>query len=232
MKFKVTEEEFGKLPQDFQAEYEAGDNGEYTLKVEGGEDTGALKRAKDHEKNRRQQTEEKLQTLQTEMDNLKGEYDTLLSDKSKSTNLEQKWQEKLEAREKELNTQVESLTSQMNTILVDNVADALSADLSDSPSLLRPHIKTRLASELVDGKPTTRVLDANGEVSPLTLDELKNEFRSNPEYSAVIRGSNGSGSGANGGKGPGNNGVKRPDFSNDSPKAIAEYLKSQKQQGA
>lgn len=229
MKFKLNEEEFGKLPQHFQEEYEAGDNGEYTLKVEGGEDTGALKRAKDHEKTRRQAAEQKLKDLQTEMSDLQGEYDSLLNDKSKSGNLEKKWQEKLEAREKELNTQVEQLNSQIHTLLIDNVADQLAAELSDSPSLIRPHIKSRLAVESVDGKATTRVIDADGEVSPLTLDELKTEFKSNPDFAAAIRGSNGSGSGANGGNG-GNGGAtpKKPDFSNASPKEIADYLKSQK----
>lgn len=226
MKYILTEDEHKALSDPMKAEYKLGDDG-YTLLVEGGEDTGALKRAKDHEKTRRQTAENKLKEVETSLTEKSSEYDVLLSERSSTAGLEKKWKDKLDAREAELIGEVGGLNSELGKLLIDNVADAMAASLSDSPGLLRPHIKSRLKVERVDGKATTRILDASGEVSPLTLDELKKEFSTNPEFAPVIRGSKASGSGAQGGGGGGGD-TKKPDFSNSSTKEIADYLKSKK----
>lgn len=231
MKFKITKEEFGKLPEHFQAEYTEKD-GEYVLNVEGGEDTGALKRAKDHEKERRQKAEQEARDLEEKMGEVQAELDDLISEKGNNPNLEKKWQEKLDKREGELTTQIQDLTGEINRLLVDNVADSMARDLSDSPSVLLPHLKNRLTVEMVDGKAVTKVKDADGELSALTVDELKSEFESNKDFASVIRGSKGSGSGAGGGQGGGGGQPQKPDFTKASPAEKAAYLKSQKEAGA
>lgn len=228
MKYKLSEEEFGKLPQDFQSEYEANDDGEYILKVEGGEDTGALKRAKDHEKKRRKDAEEKVRELESQVTEIQSQLDD--AKEGGSSARERQLQKELDKVTKERDELNSSLGGQLDEILLDGVADKMSAELTDSPKLMRPHILSRLAVEVENGKRVTRVKDVDGEISAMTLDELKSEFQSNDEFASIIRGSEASGSGAQGGKG-GNGGgsVEKPDFSKASPKEIAEYLKTQKE---
>lgn len=237
MKYKLTKAQYDELSDDLKKEYQDQD-GEYVLNVEGGEDTGALKRAKDHEKERRKQAEDKARQLEQDLNSTKEELETLQNSKGDGekdvAKLEAKWKKKLEDKERELGEKSQSLEKELNTLLVDNVADRLAADLSDSPAVLRPHIKNRLIVERVDGKAVTRIKDADGELSPMTLDELKNEFQSNNDFASVIRGSQGSGSGAGGGQGGqgGGQAPKKPDFAKASTKEVADYLKSQKEAGA
>lgn len=232
MKFKITKAEFDKLPEGFQAEYTEKD-GEYILSVEGGEDTGALKRAKDHEKERRQKAEQKARDLEDQLGEVQTELDEVISNKADNPNLEKKWQEKYDKREKELTDESGELRTEINRLLVDNVAESMARDLSDSPGVILPHLKSRLTVEMVDGKAVTKVKDSDGELSALTLDELKNEFSSNDDFASVIRGSKGSGSGANGGQGGGGgNNTEKPDFTTATPAEKAAYLKSQKESGA
>lgn len=212
-------------------------DGEFVLEIEGEEDTGALKRAKEHEKDRRKEAEQKARDLEEQLGTVKEQLETLENSKGDGekdvAKLEAKWKKKLEDRERELTDQLEGSKKELNTLLVDNVADRLASELSDSPAVLRPHIKSRLTVEYVDGKPTTRIKDADGELSPMTVDELKAEFMSNDDFASVVKGSAGSGSGAGGGQGGGSGGgQQKPDFSKASTKEVADYLKSQKESGA
>tara|TARA_R100000152_G_C6782307_1_gene219769 strand:- start:12643 stop:13356 length:714 start_codon:yes stop_codon:yes gene_type:complete len=237
MKYKLTKAQYDELSDDIKKEYAENDGGEYILNVEGGEDTGALKRAKEHEKERRKAAEGKLREKEDELKGIQEELETLQDSAGSGdkdvAKLEAKWKKKLEDREKELTDQLDGYDKELNTLLVDNVADRLASELSDSPSVLRPHLKSRLTVERVDGKAVTRVKDADGELTPMTLDELKSEFQSNNDFASVVRGSQGSGSGAGGGQGgQGGQAPKKPDFAKASTKEVADYLKSQKETGA
>lgn len=202
-------------------------DGEFVLEVDGDEDTGALKRAKEHEKERRQKAEQKARELEEQMAALQEQLNSTSNKNTDTSSLEKKWQDKLNKREKELLDNIGSLEKEINTLLIDNVAEQLAADLSDSPAVLRPHLRQRLTVERVDGKAVTRIRDLDGELSAMTLDELKGEFQSNNDFAAVIRGSKGSGSGAGGGQG-GNGKPQKPDFTKATPAEKAAYLKQQK----
>lgn len=225
MKFKINKSEFDGLSEEMKKEY-SGEGEEFTLNLEGGEDTGALKRAKEHEKTRRQKAEAKLKDVEDTLSSTKDELDELVSSKLDNPSLEKKWQKKLDDRETELSGTITNLNGEINRLLVDNVADKMARDMSDSPSVVLPHIKNRLTIEMTDGKAVTKVKDADGELSALTLDELQKEFEGNKDFASVIRGSKGSGSGAGGSKGGGN--VQKPDFTTATPKEKAEYLKSKR----
>lgn len=238
MQFSITKEDFDKLSDDFKAEYNEGDDGSYTLKVEGGEDTGALKRAKDHEKKRRQQAEQKLREVEDEKNSLQEDYDDLKASKGgekaseqEIANLNKKWQKKLDEQKESSDKTVSGLKGHLEKNLVDNVAASMAAEMSVSPSVLKPHIKSRLAAVEEDGKYVTKVLDADGDVGVMTLDELKTEFRNNKDFAPILKGSEASGSGAGdegkGGKGGGNS-DKSEDLSKLSPKELAAHLKSKK----
>lgn len=193
----------------------------------GGEDLGALKRAKDHEKEQRKAAELRARELEAELDELRDGASRKSGDVAA---LEESWKAKLAKREGELQSQIDALSGNLQTILVDNVAQSLAAEISSAPKVIMPHIRSRLKAELVDGKAVTKVLDAEGKASASTLDELKSEFVNNKEFASIIVGSKASGGGASGGQGGGGAPAK-PDFSKASPKEIAGYLKSQSSGG-
>ena len=107
--------------------------------------------------------------------------------------LEKSWGEKLAKREAELTALNDSMSGSLKTMLVDNVAQAMASEISVSPTLMMPHIKSRLSVEVQDGKHITRVLDAAGKPSAATIDDLKKEFIGNEAFSAVIIGSKATG---------------------------------------
>ena len=238
MKFRITSEEFDKLSDGFKAEYTKDeDKGDYVLKVEGGEDTGALKRAKDHEKKRRQEAEEKLRNVETERDSLKEDYEDLKAKGEGKAGehevkvLEKKWQQKLADQKAESDKTISGLKGHIEKDKVDSVAAQMAAELSTSPNLITPHIKARLAAVEVDGEYVTKVKDTDGDIGVMTLDELKNEFKNNNDFAPIIKGSEASGSGAGDegkGGGPADKSGESKDLSSMSPKDLAAHIKSKK----
>jgi hypothetical protein len=173
---------------------------------------GALKRAKDHEKSARHAAEDATKELKGKYETLVLERDDMLKGavaKDDVERLEKSWGEKLKAREDELNGTIGTVQGHLQNLLVENVAQQIAVDISTTPNLLLPHIKARLSADITGDKPGTRVLDAKGEVSALTLDDLKKEFKENSDFASVIIGSKASGGGASGGSGGGG--------SNDNP---------------
>lgn len=216
MTLKLTLDSIEGLPTDIAKEYIEQDDGTFKLDLEGLEDTGALKRAKEHEKNRRKEAERKTEELQTKLEALEdqlGELDAPGKNRQDDVlrrKLEAKITEltgQLTNREKELFGEITRLTSTAQ-------ADRLANDLSDSPNLLRPHIAARLRTEIENGKAVVKVLDSDGEVGIMTLEDLKKEFMSNKEFAPLIRAGKGSGSGAPGnGRGSPQGKTKLSDYS-------------------
>lgn len=233
MALKAILESLDGLPDAIKSEYKKGEDGKYHLDVEGGEDTGALKRAKDYEKSARQKVEKELADTKAQLEALTEERDGILKGaipKGDVEKLEGSWKQKLEKREKELTDQLNALNGSLQTMLVDNVAQGLASKISKSPELMLPHIKARLKAELVDGKPTTRVLDKEGNISALGINELEAEMVSNPAFAPIIIGSKASGSGAGGGQG-GSGAPSKLDFAKASPKEIAAHIRATKESG-
>lgn len=202
MKLKMTLDNLDGLDESLHQYYVEKD-GKFVLDLDGYEEPGALKRAKDHEKKLRQEAEQKVRELTEKMGELEGQV-TELQDTNRQKGgmaaLEQSYKDKIEKMRGEHQQELAGRDAQISKLLVDNVADTMAAELSDAPELLSDIIRKRLTVK--DGE--TRVLDGNGELSASTVDELREEFRSNKKYAAVIRGSqaNGGGSGG-GGKGSG-----------------------------
>lgn len=175
-------------------------DGKFVLDVEGGEDTGALKRSKEHEKNLRKIAEAKVADLTNQLTDVEAKVTELTAANGDISKLRQtldaSWQQKLDAIKADSNAKIETLNGNLQRILVDNVAHQIATDVSTAPELLLPHVKSRLKVELVDGEAITRVVDKDGNESALSIDELKQEYVANPKYSAIIIGSKGSGGGA------------------------------------
>lgn len=144
--------------------------------------------------------------------------------------IEKSWQTKYDKREKELLDQNESLTGNINGMLIDNVAVKLANEIGvqGSADLLIPHIKGRLSAEQRDGKFVTVIRDKDGKPSASSLDDLKSEFVSNPAFAPVIVGSKATGGGANGGNqggGAAAKAVTRAQFGQMSPQQQMDHSK-------
>lgn len=203
------------LSADVAKEYTEQEDGTFRLDVTGIEDTGALKRAKEHEKTQRKQAQTRVTELQSKVEDLEDQI-AALGDPSKNSadavklqKLERQLTEaqgKLTARENELMGEISRLTSTAE-------ATSLVSDLTDFPELMMPMVRARLTTVLENGKAVVKVLDADGEVGSMTVAELKAEIENDKKYAPILRGSEGSGSGAPGkGKGTTNGKTKLADY--------------------
>lgn len=200
MKLKLNTEEYDLLDDSLKTIYQKdGDN--YILPIEGMEDTGALKRAKEHEKERRQKAESELKEVKDKLTEKEDEIINLHKgavSKDDVEALEKSYKEKLEKTAAEYESRISEAEGSLRNMLVDNVATKLANEISTVPDLMSGAISARLTTEIVDGNAVTRVLDQNGKPSALTVDELKKEFIANEKFSSIIVGSNATGSGATG----------------------------------
>ncbi len=120
-------------------------DGKYHLKVDGIEDTGALKRAKDHEKEARKKAEDELKQIKGQLSDLQKQIDDT-KDKENRDNgdidaLDKSWQEKYAKREGELNKTIENLQGNLKTFLVDNEAQKIASEIAveGAAEVLLPH---------------------------------------------------------------------------------------------
>lgn len=186
--------------------YKASGDG-FVLQVDGkdAEDVTALKNAKDHEKNLRVSAESKITTLTEQVTELTTARDAAIVDRDAAkaaqgtdvAALETSWQAKVDAATTKLNETEAALTTEIERLLVTNTATGMAHEISTVPELFQDTIAKRLKVEKgADGKYFTRVLDAAGNPSALTVDELKKELLANEKYAAIIIAGKGSGGGA------------------------------------
>jgi len=149
--------------------------------------------------------------------------------------LEKSWQAKLDKAVAAKDTEIQTLKTSLDTLLIDNVAGKLASELAidGSSELLVPHIRNRLAVEVREGQHVTIVRGADGKPSASSIDDLKGEIAAVPAFAPVIKGSSGSGGGAAGGNkgGSGAGGaktIKRADFALLDPVAQRDAVVTQK----
>lgn len=231
LKKKITKAEYEKLNEVFKAEYiEDGDG--FRLDVDGEEDTGALKRAKDREAQLRKDAEAKLKEAQEQLDALgnddarkKGDIETL----------EKSWKAKLEAEQSAHAATKDKFQGVNKKNLVDAKATEIATKISKVPTLLARVIKDRLTVDFEGDEPTTRVLDAAGKPSALTLEDLQKELVANPDYADIIIASKASGGAgkptAKGGgapANPGGNADKPADLASMKPQDLVAHIEAKK----
>lgn len=228
LKKKLTKEEYAKLTEAIKPEYiEDGDG--YRLDVEGEEDTGALKRAKDRESQLRKDAEKALKEAKEQLDAL-GTDDA--RKKGDIATLEKSWQGKMEDQKAEYETKISKLTGHTTKSLVDNVALSIASKISSAPALILPHIRQRLQADFEGDEPKTRILDKDGKPSAMTIDELSAEFVANKDFSAIITATKASGGAGkpnqNGGSAANISNNQQADLSKMSPQQLAIHLKEAK----
>ncbi len=88
--------------------------------------------------------------------------------------------------------------------LVDAEALRVLSEFSDSPTLLLPHVKSRMKVLEQDGKFAARIVDSAGNVrigkgqgsAPMTLPELMEEMKQDKQFALAFKGTGSSGGGA------------------------------------
>lgn len=212
MALKAVLQNLDGVPESLRGEYKEQD-GKFYLDIDGIDDhhsVGALVRAKGYEKENARKANEKVTQLTSDLEKVQDELNELRKNgipKGDVEKLEQSYKTKYEAKEKELNERITSLTSSLETHLLDGQATKLATELAAKPEyidLLMPHIRGRMKLEGgTDGKQIVRILDKDGSPSALTMDDLKKELQGNKAFAAVLTGSKASGGGAGGGQGGG-----------------------------
>lgn len=200
LKKKITKEVFEKLAEDLKKFYVEKD-GAYNLDLDGDEDNGALKRAKDREKQRADDLEAKLATLQEQLDDLstndakkKGDIKTL----------EAQWQKKITDADAIWKAKLDKRDAFINKSLVDETALALATKISTVPTLMKDHISKRLSVSYENDEPKLVIFGTDGKPSDMTIAKLSEEFVANKDFGSIIVASKATGGGA------GNHSLKKP----------------------
>lgn len=192
-------------------------------------------------------TVEQFQELQSRLESVEQEKERILESKNQILSEKKKAQEaarlaederarkagdfeQLYKSQQEKNAEWENKYTELQTSIAEskrnNQAIKLAGELADgfNAELLSEHIARRL-KYTDDG---LKVVDLNGQLTVSSLDDLKNEFKNNAKYSALLKGNQSSGGGAIGGKsGSATDKTKsKSDFDKMNPSQKMEFVKS------
>lgn len=157
-----------------------------TLKAEKKAKEDELAKYKAEEEQRLKEAEERAEKRAKE------KYEKAKSDKDVEA-IEKSWQEKYDKLQTKLTETESKHTSYVSKTLIDETVSKIANEISTSPTLLSPHIRSRLSVDFTGEQPKLIVLDDKGERSALTVDELKKSFIDNKDFSAIIKATSASG---------------------------------------
>lgn len=229
MKYKVNKDEYAKLTEDQRKLYKV-DGEDFVLSVEGMPeipDVSGLKAKNEELLAEKKAQQEAATKAAEEAAAAKAAKD--LADANKAGDIDainKSWQEKYDT----LDGQYKGLQGSMAESASESVAVKMASSIAvkGQDSLLLPHIQSRLAAEVVDGRAVVKVLGSDGKPSALTVDELKTEFQNNAAFASVIVGSKARGGGSNNDEpGAGGSGqvISRSQFDEMGAVQKASYLK-------
>lgn len=224
MKKKLDKAAYDALRPELKTEYIADGDG-YKLDLTDDEDVGPLRRALEREKSNAGTSKARVAELEAELEALSS------SDARKKgdiATLEKGWEKRLTDQKTEFEGKISKLTSHTTKSLVDNVALSIATKISSAPQLILPHIRARLQADFEGDEPKTSILDKDGKVSKMTVDELSAEFVANKDFSAIITASKASGGASKpsqtGGGANLNTNDKPADLSKMNAKELAAHL--------
>ena len=162
--------------------------GKFVLKLEGDDPAfSSLKNEKQTlseklrlEKEAREAAEARLAEIDSEAEKSKAK---------KSGNfeeLEASWNSKYDKLKNDYEKRISEMNSHIESMMLTSQAEKIAHEISNTPRLLARELKERMRVEYEDGKPSLKILDAEGKLSALTLDELKQEFVDNPDFAHII----------------------------------------------
>lgn len=250
MALKAVLQNLDGVPENLRTEYKEQD-GKFYLDIEGIDDhhgVGALKRAKDYEKDNARVAKEKAEKLQADLDAANNDLTELRKNgipKGDVDRLETSYKQKQQQSEDALNGKITKLTASLEKHLLDNRAQQLATEVAAKPEyveLLLPHIRNRMKLEAAgeNEEHVVRVLDKDGKPSALNMDDLKKELLANKAFAAILTGSKANGGGAGGGGGGGGaskklsemNEAERKTFQKDDPAGFRAAVEADRQANA
>lgn len=189
LKRKITKAEFEALPEAQQGLYVA-DNEDYVLDIEDPafenlksekkaiQDKLAKYEAEEEERIRKAEERAKKRA-EEEYAKAKGDKDIEAVEKS--------WQEKYDKLNAEKTASDERYSDYVKKSLIDSEVMRMANEISTAPTLLAPHIRSRLDVDFTGEQPKLIVLDNNGMRSANTVAELQKSFIDNKDFSAIIK---------------------------------------------
>lgn len=212
MALKAVLQSLDGVPDSLRGEYKE-QEGKFYLDIEGVDDhhsVGALRRAKDYEKEEARKAQGRARDLQTDLDKLTDDFNEARKNgipKGDVEALENSYKEKFSKKEVELNGKITALSGQLHKVMIDGEAARIATDVAAKPEYIEailPHIRGRLKLESSeDGTHVTRVLDKDGKPSAMNMEDLKKEVLGMKALAPLLSGSKANGGGAGGGGGGG-----------------------------
>jgi len=202
--------------------YEQGDDGKYRLKVEG------MPSKPDPEVEKLREEVERYKKKHAEAERHRKDQEKAAREAAEKAAknsgdmeaLEKSWQEKLDSIVAEKDQELSKYQQMVSQMTVGSTATSLAAELfGEDAETLKYLVEKRLSYEVKDGEPQVRVLDENGKLSAMTLDDLKNEFKNSKRLAKFVVGSRASGPGSPGGK-PGSGTKKFNEYTGEELKAL------------
>lgn len=201
LKAKITKAEHDALPEAMRKEYVDNGDGEFTLDVDGAEDTGALKRALAREKTEAKESRKARELAESELEKERAKHAASGDGNKEKTakQIEKEWNDKYTA---DMGKATALLTATQEH-LRQQTAQSLATELFTVPKIGQKYVidRIKIASD-DDGKPVVQFLHEDGTVDETaTAETFKTELKKNKDLASILIGSKASGGGANGGNG-------------------------------
>lgn len=189
LKRKITQTELEQLAEPLQALYgkvgddfilQVEDTAFETLKAEKKKAEDELKTYQAEEAERIRKAEERARKKTEE------EYAKAKTDKDVEV-IEKSWSEKYDKLQKQLTESEAKHSAYVKRSLIEATVAKMAGEISTSPTLISPHIRSRLDVDFSGEEPKLIVLDGNGQRSAQTLQELQKSFVDNKDFSAIIK---------------------------------------------
>lgn len=196
-------EKLDDLDETMQQFYEQADDGKFRLKVEG------VPAKSDPDAERYKEEAERYKKKHAEAEKHRKDQEKAAREAAEKAAknsgdleaLEKSWQEKLDNSLAEKDQELTKYQQMVSQMTVGSTATSLAAELfGEDAETLKYLVEKRLSYEVKEGEPQVRVLDENGQLSAMTLDDLKNEFKNSRRLAKFVVGSRASGAGPAGKK--------------------------------
>lgn len=177
------------VAEHFRSEYKkVGD--EFVLDTTGDEDISGLKSAHERVKDERNTLRDTLKAKEVEFSEYKSKVDNIPA-------LEKSWEKRVEKAVGEVTGKVTLLTQALHKATVGAEASAIAHKHFKGPKVLQPIIEGRLTMELDEktGASKVRVLDKEGKLSAMTIEDLTKELVEDKDLADFAIGTRASGGG-------------------------------------
>lgn len=114
------------------------------------------------------------------------EYNKAKTDKDVDA-IEKSWSDKYDKLKAEKDQLETKHTDYVKKALIETAVAKMASEISTSPTLISPHIRSRLDVDFSGEEPKLIVLDTKGQRSAETVEELQKSFVDNKDFSAIIK---------------------------------------------